>query len=167
MNITSPGKSRRMPASAVATPSRMAVCESCPHVHLLGHGQRIHVRTQGDARPGLAALENADHAGMGDAGLHFQSEFFELIGDDFRRAEFAIAELGMRMDIATPARDLAEHRRGQSIDIDRRAFGVCLGCAEQHCKHDRQFIHAHRSLPKVADDASTALDRSKFRLAVL
>ena len=85
----------RMPTSASATPSRIAVWASWPQAcitptvspryvpvrlrgerqrHLLGDRQRVHVGAQRDPRPGLAALEQRDHAGVGDAGAHFEAE---------------------------------------------------------------------------------------------
>ena len=80
---------------------------------LFGHRQRVHVGAQGDARPGLAAFQYGDDAGMRDAGAHLQSERAQMRGDEFRGAEFAIAELGILVQVATPGHDLVLHGRRQ------------------------------------------------------
>ena len=50
-------------------------------VGLLGHRQRVHVGAQRDPRAGLAALEDRDHAVVGDAGLRLEAERAQVLGD--------------------------------------------------------------------------------------
>jgi hypothetical protein len=63
------------------------------------HRQRVHVGADGDDRSGLAALEQRDHAGVRDAGLHFQPEFAKVVRDERRGFHFAVRELGILMEL--------------------------------------------------------------------
>ena len=70
----------------------------------------------------------------GDAAAHLKAERFEVVGDDPARADLAVAELGVRVEIATPADDAVfESGRGprDSLVVDRSA--VC----RDECAQDR------------------------------
>ena len=71
-------------------------------VDLLGDRQRVHVGAQRHDLSGLAALEDADDAGLRDAGLHLEPERPKVLGDDLRRSDLAVAELGVLVDVAAP-----------------------------------------------------------------
>ena len=86
--------------------------------HLLGDRQRIHVRAQGQPRPRLTTLQQRDHAGVGNAGVHFEPELAQLRGDQCGGTRFAIAELGVVMDVAPPRGDLRQ------LLLRQRARGV-------------------------------------------
>jgi hypothetical protein len=91
-------------------------------VDLFGDGKRVHVGAQRHGRSGLAALEDADHAGMRDLLAHdVEAERAQVLGDDLRRAQFPVAELGILVEVAPPGDDLRlEATRG---GIDRGVEG--------------------------------------------
>jgi hypothetical protein len=71
------------------------------------HRQRVHVGPQRHDRAGLGALEQADDAGVGDAGLHFKAEAGEVGSDERGRARLLLAQLWMLVDVAPPGDQLA------------------------------------------------------------
>jgi hypothetical protein len=75
-------------------------------VHFFGDRQRIHVGAQRHHGPGLAALEQPDDAGVGDLVLHLDAERAQVVGDDLRGAELAVAELRVLVEVAAPGDDL-------------------------------------------------------------
>ena len=70
------------------------------------HRQRVHVGPQRNGRPGLAAFEDADDAGLGDAGLYLHAELLQMVGDDLGASHLGIAELGMLVEVAAPGQHL-------------------------------------------------------------
>ena len=70
------------------------------------HGQGVHVGPQGDDRRGGTAAEDSDDAGVSDAGPHLQAKRPQVRGHDPRRAQLAVAELGVLVDVAPPGDDL-------------------------------------------------------------
>jgi hypothetical protein len=50
------------------------------HLHLFRDRQGIHVRAQRHHWPGLAALEQADHAGVRHAGPHLHAQRTQVVG---------------------------------------------------------------------------------------
>jgi hypothetical protein len=103
-----------------------------------GHRQRVHVGAQRDARAGLAALEHRDHAGGGDAGLHLEAELAEVLRDQLRRANLAVAQFGMLVDVATPGQHLGLQALRLRVDLGARAVGGLCGqtCRERGGKRD-------------------------------
>ena len=79
--------------------------------------QRVHVGAQADdLAAGLAAANDADHAGPPDARHHFvAAEAFELVGDRSRRAMHVVAQLRMGMQIMPPGGDLVV-QVGDAVD---------------------------------------------------
>ena len=74
-----------------------------------GQRQRIHVGTQADdlARARLRALDDADDAGLADAGDDLvAAELLQLLGDDAGRAVHVELQLGMLVQVAPPGGDL-------------------------------------------------------------
>uniref|UniRef100_A0A914YTM6 Uncharacterized protein n=1 Tax=Panagrolaimus superbus TaxID=310955 RepID=A0A914YTM6_9BILA len=69
---------------------------------LLGHRQRVHVRTQGDLWAWPAALDDRHHAVMGDAGLRLQAHRAQALGDLGRGARLAVGQLRMLMEVPAP-----------------------------------------------------------------
>ena len=109
--------------SASATPSRIATCASWPQacitptfsprnsvvtVDLNGTsvcsvtGSASMSARSAMVRAGLAALEQRGDAGDADAGFHFQAQRAQFLGDEVRRFDFAIAELGIGMQVTPP-----------------------------------------------------------------
>ena len=108
-------------------------------VHLFGHGERVHVGAQTDDTSRIAAAKNSDDTGVRDRSAHLDAELFELVGNEFRCAELAIAEFRMLMDVA-PALD---HRR---LDFLRRLIDALIErCADRDCHDDHRFGIAPRS----------------------
>ena len=81
------------------------------------HRQRIHVGTQRHDRTGLAALEQGDDAGVGNAGPHLEAEPLQVLGDEARSANFLLAEFGVLVDIAAPRDQLVFDLRGALADF--------------------------------------------------
>jgi hypothetical protein len=71
----------------------------------LGHRQRVHVRAQGYGRSGSAPAQNPDDARMCYARLNFDSERAQMCRDDPGRADFAITEFRVLVDVAAPGDD--------------------------------------------------------------
>ncbi len=119
----------RVVAASVHDAAGLAVPLGADHalegnVDFLDHGKRVHVGAQRDDRAGLAALERPDHAGMRDLFAHLvEAEAAQVVGDHFRGAHFAVAELGVLVEIAPPRDDLGLElvgRRGDyAIEIRR------------------------------------------------
>ena len=69
--------------------------------------ERVHIRTQTD-RPGFVArclpgAQNADHAGLGDPGMHLiEPEFGEFFGDQRGGPNFLERGFRMGMDVSPP-----------------------------------------------------------------
>jgi hypothetical protein len=84
-----------------------AHCALERYVGLFGDGQCIHVGAQRDTRTGLAALEHSDNTGVGDLLLDLiEADALQMRGNQLRRFELAITELGIRVDVAPPGDDL-------------------------------------------------------------
>ena len=128
--MTVPGSSARMPASTLAAPSRMAVWPSWPQacitptfsprysavaVDLNGRstcsvtGNASMSARSATVGPGLPPLQDADHAGVRDARANLEAQLAQLFGHDLRRAELAVAEFGVLVEVAAP-RDHLRHR---------------------------------------------------------
>ena len=133
---TVPGSWARTRDSSSATPSAMATCASCPQacftpstVDLYGtsfsswNRQGVHVGAHGHHLAGTPALEDADHAGPADARPHLiEPQRAKPIRDERGRPRLAIAELGMRVDVAPGLDDLRRAGRREPIDLG------ALGC---------------------------------------
>ena len=98
-----------------------------------------------DDRPGLAALEHRDDAGVRDTGLDLVAEPPQLLGDDLRGARLAIAELGMLMEVAPPGHDLRRQLLRQSVDLRANGLAACA----RHKRRARQTRGRPRSTQTV------------------
>ena len=109
------------------------------NVDLLDDRKRVHVRSQGDHASGLAAAKNSHHAGVRDWSAHLDAELAQAVGDELGRAELAIAELGMLMDVAAALDHRRLHFLRRLVDalVERRAH-----C---HGHDDHRFGIAPRS----------------------
>ena len=81
------------------------------------HRQRVHVGAQRHDRAGLAALQQRDDAGVGDAGLHLEAELAQVLGDKRCGAGFLLAQFGMLVDVAPPRDQLVFDLRGTLADL--------------------------------------------------
>jgi hypothetical protein len=91
------------------------------HIVLLVDRQRIHIKTQQHrALPRLAAAEQANHAGLADAGHHLIAQRPKLLGDHTRGADLLEAKLGVHMQVAPDSDQLVVE---------------CLGLGEKWCGH--------------------------------
>ena len=109
-----------------------------------GHRQRVHIRADRDARPGLAAFEHRDHSGGGDAGFYVESERAQVIGDEFGSARFAVAQFGVLMDIAAPCEDFRLQTLRLLHDFGALAVGGMRGRrAECACEGQGNQGRAH------------------------
>ena len=102
--------------------------------------QRIHVGAQAHhpARRGLAALDNADHAGLADAGHDLVApECRQLVGNDAGRAVHVEAELGMLVQILAPLRNFVLHSRDTVDDWHGVALlqSVSIKPVDQLCRY--------------------------------
>ena len=100
-------------------------------VDLLLDRERIHVGAQRNHAARLAAFENADHAGVAHAGLHFDAELLQVFGHERRSALLMIRELGILMDVPPPGDHLV-------LDPERRRrdpFGDLVARLRHHRVH--------------------------------
>ena len=133
-----------MPASTSATPSRIATWPSWPHacitptvsprncaVALDLNGTSV-CSVTGSAsmsarsptvRPGFAPRSNPTTPVTPTAGFHFHTERAQALCNVFRGAHFAVAELGMRMEVAPPFDRLRLDRLRGRIDLGARDPG--------------------------------------------
>ena len=88
-------------------------------IHLLGDWQTIHVCAQHDRGTGTPAFQQCDDTGFRDAGFHGQAEPTQMICDELRRAELAIRQLRILVQIATPR----DHSRQDHFDPGFRLRG--------------------------------------------
>ena len=87
------------------------------HVCFFDHRQRIHICAQCDARPRLAALQHADHAGVGDLFVNLvDADCTQMVGDQFAGAKFTIAELRVGVNVASPCDDGRVHAFNLLVD---------------------------------------------------
>jgi hypothetical protein len=69
-------------------------------------GERVHVGAQADRAVGLADLEAADDARLGEPAMDLDAVGRELAGDAVGGQRLLVAELGMGVDVAPDAREL-------------------------------------------------------------
>ena len=79
--------------------------------------QPVHVGSQRHDASGQPSPEDADHTGFRHAGLDLQAKGPEVIGDDLRRADLAVRQLGVLMNIATPGDHLRHHALNTGVEI--------------------------------------------------
>lgn len=100
-------------ASAVAAPSTIAVCASCPQAWAtpgsvevrrpgpFGHRQRVHIGPQCDPRRVLRS-EIADQSGAAGQRLRVQAGVDQPVGDVLGGGELLPPQLGMAVEVAAP-----------------------------------------------------------------
>lgn len=69
------------------------------------HGQRIHVGAQADGTWAVAALDDADHAGLAQAAVHRNAPLGELGGNQVGRAKLFKTQFRVGMDVTAHGRD--------------------------------------------------------------
>ena len=93
----------------------------------LDDGQRIHVGAQRHDLSWLAAFEHADDAGLADAGLHLHAELAQMVGDELAGARFAVRQLRVLVDVATPGDDFGSMAATRWSTVRREI----IGCGRQ------------------------------------
>src|ERR1700738_4070071 len=115
-----------MATSASAVAIRIAVCASCPQACMTSTSRPRYLPLAFDAkgrpsgslsgnasmsarhhRPWLAALEDGDNAGAGDAGLHLKTQHSEMRSNEAGGPRFLLPEFRVFVDIASPRNQLA------------------------------------------------------------
>ena len=87
------------------------------HADLFGHRKRVHVGAQGHHRAGQRTDQQAHHTGVRDTFLHLvHAQALEVLGHQLARAELAVAELGVLVDVAPPADELLFDGLGGDVD---------------------------------------------------
>jgi len=71
----------------------------------LRHGQGVHVGPHGDDGSGHSAFQQPDDAGARDAGLDFEPELAQVVGDQRGRLLLAVRQLGILVDLVADLRD--------------------------------------------------------------
>ena len=77
--------------------------------------ERIHVGTQADSPLRRPAAQDADHARLGQAAMHFEAERLQLLGDDIGSPHFLEGRLRVAVDVVTPRRHVFVER-GNAVD---------------------------------------------------
>ena len=92
--------------------------ETCAKSFSSTHRQRVHVGAQCDraSRCVFAPANDADDAGLADAGMHFDAQLAHALGHERRRAVLFEADLGISVQI-TP-------QRRQSFVMRKNAAGA-------------------------------------------
>jgi hypothetical protein len=91
------------------------------HVGALHHRQRLHVGAQRDCGTRPARFQEADHTGPGNAGLHGQPQFPQVIGYYLCRTHFAVGEFRVLVEVPPPGNDL----RINGIERPIKVRGPC------------------------------------------
>ena len=120
-------------ADLLAAPRRRRLgCER--QIDLLRHGQGVHVGAQRDDGTRLAARQYGHDAGVRHPFAHRVPEALQVGGDKSRRAEFAVSELRMLVDVAAPR----DHARldGAGLAVDALARRV-VGGLDSRQSHER------------------------------
>ena len=94
-------------------------------VDLFANRQPVHVGAQRHHRAWPAALQNGDDASAGDAGLRFESEGLEAIGDVLRGLQLAVGELGPLVKIPAPLQQFGLDGGGELVDLGRERRCPC------------------------------------------
>jgi hypothetical protein len=98
------------------------------HVRFLGNRKCIHVRAQRDGRARTPTLQHGRYTGMRDAGPDFEAQLFEVLRHELGGPEFAVAELGVRMEVASPCENF--RLDGARCRVDARLIGCGLRLAD-------------------------------------
>jgi hypothetical protein len=101
------------------------VLRAVREVVLLLQRQRVQVGAQADGALAVAAAQHADDAGAGDAGVHLEAPFAQLVGHDLRGAVLLEAEFRVGMDVAAQRDEAGDVREGVDdvhVFIRRAAF---------------------------------------------
>jgi hypothetical protein len=132
-------------------------------VHLLGDRQRVHVGAQRHDRPRLAAAQQRHHAGMGNPGAYLQAQGAQVPGDHLARAELAVAQFGVRVDVTPPGDHLRFEggRERVQAGVHRVLGGSRPRQQPQRCKNHKtfQFSLAFRVIAGTGSRVGTALSR--------
>ena len=108
-------------------------------VGLLGHRERIHVGTKCNDRSWSTAAQKADDTMSADTGSHVDPKTAQMGGDHLSSAGLLEGELGMLMNVATPANDLWINDRRVSSDLPGKRLSAGRGRkaegGEQHHRH--------------------------------
>ncbi len=82
-------------------------------------GQGVHIEAQQHGGAGARALQQGDHAGLADAGLHFQTQAGEAFGDDGGRARLLEAEFRVAVQVAADAYQVVGEGGGLLFEVER------------------------------------------------
>src|SRR5690606_5568655 len=93
------------------------------HVGLLRDRESIHVRAEGNRRPGFRASKQGRDARVSDSRAHLEAERTKVFGHDAGRARLAIAELRVSMEIAPPLDHFRLNRSRCRVEL--RAQSLC------------------------------------------
>jgi hypothetical protein len=66
---------------------------------VLGDGERVHVGAHRHDRARPAPTEQRHHAGVGHAGLHLESQLFQMLRHQSGGLELPVAQLGVLMNL--------------------------------------------------------------------
>jgi hypothetical protein len=105
-------------ADFLAVPLRLGVGFE-RQVALFGDRQCVHVGPQRHHRARQAALQHANHAGGRDVGRDLETKLAQLVRNDPGGPRFAVAELGVLVEVAAPGNDLRGQLDGQLVDSGR------------------------------------------------
>lgn len=94
------------------------LCRNIGVVTLFLDGQSVHIEAQQDGRAGVCALQQGDDACLSYAGLHFQPQAGQRLGDDAGRARLLEAEFRMAVQVAPDAHQFVIKISCFLIEID-------------------------------------------------
>ena len=131
-------------------------------VDFLGHRQGIDIGANRQLRPRLATLEDADDAGMRDAGMHLVTQLLQFGSDEPGGTRLAIAQFGMFVDIPAQRGDVREPRIDHSLDGGFRGARDRRTAAKANTS-GKQAV-AHGNLPEV--NAQSNADARRMQQAL-
>ena len=167
---TFPGRRSRRSTRMSATPSRMAVCASCPqacmtptlrprnspvavgperHIGLFSYRQGIDVGAEQNRRARKLAGNDGHDAGMRNAGADLETQRAQVLCNFRGCADFAVGELRIAVKIPAPFDDPRFDCCCRGIEFSRGNFSQrsrTLDC-KQRGQNQRCL---HRVLPRVA-----------------
>ena len=111
---------------------------------LLGDGQRVDVGANRHDGPGAAAFQQRDDTVPRDAGLHFEAELSQVVGDERRRLLLAVRQLGVLVQVMPDLDDRRRHLGGLLLHARKRILrGQRRARQDQDWEDQSRWGHIH------------------------
>ena len=114
----------------------------------LRHRKAVHICPKPDHRPRLSALQDADHASLGDTGFDFETKLSQVLFDEFCGLYLAVPELGILVYVTSPINHLRHDLCRSGLDLFAHIDGQSSICKRKNGEHRHQHSFHLKSLRK-------------------